>query len=343
MSIAKVVFPMILAALAGPAGAHHSTLGFYDPNRIIEIEGIVQSVSMMNPHIRFVVEVTEPTGETVEWDIESSALSVLRTRGLDQDFMRPGDRVRIAGAASQRDLPTMSARNILLEDGTEVVIALSASPYFTDPATGDLLEPVFDDAVTEAARATADGLFRVWATVLGDPDAFPMFKGDYPLTDAARATRDAWDPAANELLECWKKGTPLIMLSPLPMEFVRQGDDILIRFEEDDAERLIHMSDDAPAPAAHSFHGHSTGHWEGDTLVVETMNIDAPDFDDRGTPQSAGISLVERFTLSEDRERLDYTLAITDPATFTRSFELSRYWIWRPEIVLRPWNCDELQ
>ncbi len=343
MRHAKVVFLLMLAAPAGPAVAHHSTLGFFDPDRIIEIEGIVQSVSMMNPHIRFVVDVTESSGETVEWHIESSALSILRTRGLDQDFMQPGDRVRLAGAASQRNLPEMSARNILLEDGTEVLIALSATPYFTDPETGDLLEPLFSDAVTEAARASADGIFRVWSTVLGDPDAFPMFKGVYPLTDAARAARDAWDSTSAGLLECWKKGTPLIMITPLPMEFVRQGDDILLRFEEDDAERLIHMSDAAQPPAGHSFYGHSTGHWEGDTLVVETVNIDAPDFDDKGTPQSPEISLVERFTLSENRERLDYTITITDLVTFTQPFELSRYWVWRPEIVLRPWNCDELQ
>ena len=70
----------LLASLSTFAYAHHSTLGFYDPERTMEIEGILKSVSMMNPHIRFVVEVTEPSGELVDWDIESSALSVLRTR-----------------------------------------------------------------------------------------------------------------------------------------------------------------------------------------------------------------------------------------------------------------------
>jgi hypothetical protein len=75
------------------------------------------------------------------------------------------------------------------------------------------------------------------------------------------------------------------MITPGPIEFVRSGDDILIRFEEDDAERLVHMTGNSLTEP--SLLGNSTGRWEGDTLVVETVDIDAPDFDDRGTPQGS--------------------------------------------------------
>ena len=100
---------------------------------------------------------------------------------------------------------------------------------------------------------------------------------------------------------------------------------------------------DAGPPGAHSFLGYSTGRWEGNTLVVETINIDAPDFDDRGAPQSRGIALLERFTLAEGHDRLDYSITITDPVTFTQPFELTRYWTWRPEIIRKPWKCEEPQ
>ena len=119
---------------------------------------------------------------------------------------------------------------------------------------------------------------------------------------------------------------------------MRSGDDILIRFEEDDAERLVHMSGNALTER--SLLGNSTGRWEGDTLVVETVDIDASDFDDRGTPQGSMIRLVERFTLNADQDRLDYRILISDPDTFTRPFELTRYWVWRPEIVVQRWDCD---
>ena len=97
-----------------PAFAHHSTLGFYDRAQIIEIEGELLSLSMVNPHVRFVVEVTDESGNKVPWDIETSAVSVLRTRGLDQDFMEASDHIRVSGNPSRRGRPEMSGLTVLL-------------------------------------------------------------------------------------------------------------------------------------------------------------------------------------------------------------------------------------
>jgi len=228
-----------------------------------------------------------------------------------------------------------------LANGTEVLVALRASPHFTADTTGNqMLTPIFSGEIADAARSKADGIFRVWSTQLGDTDSFPMFRGGYPLTEKAAQIKADWNPAAEQLLSCWQKGMPILMITPLPMEFVRQGDDILIRFEEDDAERLIHMNNDS-ASGAPSFLGYSSGKWEDDnTLVVETTSINAPEFDDRGTPQTTNISVVERFTLSEDQRRLDYRISFDDPATFTEPFDLNRYFIWRPEIAVEPWDCE---
>ena len=333
---------MTVAVLGASANAHHNTLSFYDPETIVEIEGVLQSVSMRNPHVRFVVTVAGSDGDAVDWEIETSALSVLRSRGLDQAFMQPGDRIRVAGRASRRGLPEMSALNMLLEDGTEVMLLLSAQPYFTAERT-ELLEPVYSASVETEARRAADGIYRVWSTVMGDPASFPIFRDGYSLTDEAERIRASWEPDPDELLDCWEKGMPHLMITPLPIEFVRMGEDMVLRFEEDDAQRVIHMTGQAASPDESSLLGYSTGRWEGDTLVVETVNIDAPRFDDRGIPQSRDISLLERFTLSEDEDRLDYSITVTDPATFAEPYEQTRYWAWRPEIALGNWNCGEAQ
>ena len=142
---------ILLALLSTGAYAHHSTLGFYDPDEIIEIEGTVKSVSMRNPHVHFVVEVQSASGETVDWAIETSALSGLRSRGLDREFMSPGDRIRVAGEASRRDQPAMWAKNLLLEDRSEVMMALYTAPYFTAERTG-FLEAVYSEAAEREAR-----------------------------------------------------------------------------------------------------------------------------------------------------------------------------------------------
>ena len=338
----KKSLPIAVLVLASSlAYAHHSTLGFYDHDNKVAIEGVVTSVSLRNPHVRMVVEVVDEAGYTVEWDLETSALAVLQTRGLDPDFVKVGDHIKVAGSASKRGRPEMYMSNILLADGTEALINIQATPYFTDPDDDQFLQPVYNSEVEQAARQDADGIFRVWSTVLGDPASFPMFKGNYPLTDAAAQTRAVWNPVADELLSCWKKGMPLLMITPIPIEFRKAGDDILIRFGEDDAERLIHMSSAGQTPPAeHSLLGHSNGKWEGSTLVVETTSINAQAFDDRGTSQSQNISLVERFDMNEEQDRLDYRISVTDADTFTEPFELTRYWTWRPEIAVEEWDCQ---
>lgn len=337
----RLIVVLVLMSYECVAAAHHSTAGFYDPESIVEIDGVLKSVSMRNPHIHFVVTVAGPDGEEVDWNLESVSLSALQINGLDQDFMKPGDRLRVAGQESRRGRPEMNASNVLLEDGSEVVLLLRGEPYFTSDEGDDLLRPVFDESVEEAARRSADGIFRVWSSVVSDPESFPILKGDYPLTEAAEQARANWDPEGSDLLGCYEKGMPQLMETPLPVELVRMGDDILMRFQEgEDAERLIHMTDDAVPPENHLFRGYSTGRWEGDTLVVHTSRISATNFDGGGVVQSRDISLVERFNLSANEERLDYRLTIMDPATFSRTFDLTKYWVWRPEIAIQAWTCD---
>ena len=319
--------------------AHHSTLGFFNPDERTELEGVLTGITWRNPHIRFELDVTAPDGTVEEWKIETSALSVLKSRGLDQKFMQPGDFIRIYGHPTWNGELEMWARNVLLPNGTEVLMATRSEAYFTVATSGELLDPLFDDQIAVNARANADGIFRVWSTILTDPDSFPMFRGIYPLTERAEQIRSEWDPSSDQLLSCWKKGMPNLMVTPLPLEFIRRGEDIVIKIEEDDTERVIHMNDDAP-PETYSFLGYSRGSWEGDTLVIQTTNVSAPDFDDRGTPQSRNIRMVERLTLSEDEQRLNYSIAFSDPETFSEDFELNRYFVWRPEITVGEWDCE---
>jgi hypothetical protein len=129
------------------------------------------------------------------------------------------------------------------------------------------------------------------------------------------------------------------MISPLPMEFVRDGGDIVLRLEEYDTVRTIHMDPNAAAPAEHTLLGFSRGRFEGNTLVVETDHIAAGYFDHEGTPMSDEIKVVERFTPNADYTRLDYTLTTTDPKNFERPFDLTRYYVWKPENTVHPYEC----
>ena len=85
--------------------------------------------------------------------------------------------------------------------------------------------------------------------------------------------------------------------------------------------------------------GYSIGHWEGNTLVVETTKINWAYFDNIGTPQSDFVEMIERFTLSDNQSRLNYHLTITDPVTFAEPATIMGHWLALGEAIA-PFACE---
>jgi len=335
----RALFVILAGLVAGSAGAHHSQAGLFDSRSTVEINGVVTSVNWRNPHGQILLDVLNDDGTTTEWDAETASVSVLRIRGIDPEgAVSVGDRVTIAGAPSVRNRPQVLARSMLLSSGLEFTFG-SSEAYFPAGKSGRVYGTPVQPEDVESARANADGIFRVWSTIMSDPAQFPLFKGGYPLTDAGRAGAEAFDPRDNALLKCGTKGQPLIMISPLPIEFIRVGDTIELQIEEYDSLRIIHMNPDAVAPDEHTLMGFSRGHFEGETLVVETDHIAAGYFDHEGVPMSENVRTVERFIPAEDYARLDYELTTTDPVNFTEPFTLKRHFVWIPGMSRHPYEC----
>ena len=324
------------------AQAHHSTLGVYDRGNIIEIEGTITNVMWRNPHPSYDVDVTGSDGSTVQWRVETGAISTLRLRGLEESFIEVGDWVRLAGESSTRGLPELYARNMLLADGREVLISATSRPRWTQGDPSRLFQAEFDQSRVEQARREADGIFRVWTSVFGDPNSFPMYSaGDYPLTERGAALKAAWVPRESPYIQCGRKGMVYVMQTPYPIEFEPQGEDIAIRFEEFGALRTIHMYEtQIPESAPYTRQGYSIGRWEEESLVVETERIDFPHFYGDGTPQSRSLRTIERFRVSDDETRLAYEIRVEDPDMFPEPMEFSKYWAWKPEIDLEPFECE---
>jgi Family of unknown function (DUF6152) len=327
--------------------AHHSTLGFFDFNNKVEIQGVVRDVTWRNPHTVFELDVVNEQGQTVQWHIESGALAVLRAQGLTSEILKVGDRVSILGDSSLRGRPEMFARNVLLASGEEVMLTLGASPWFSTRANVAMREGSFDEAAIAKARAEANGIFRVWSQVEADLSvnrARPFADGNldaFPFTEQGRQLRAQWNPSAEFILSCTEWQMPRLMNNPLPIQFVQQGENILLRFEEDDNERLIHMSpNSAAANQPASLLGYSSGHWEGTTLVVATSRLLESNHE---LPISGEASLVERFTPSADGNQLDYEAVLTDPVMLTTTVTQTNTWLWRPEITINRYACEEEQ
>jgi hypothetical protein len=322
--------------------AHHSVSADFDRNNTIEVEGEVTSVSWQNPHVVFTVSATDESGEAALWAIVSTSVSTLRRMNITEELIAVGDRIRAAGNPSRNESHGIYVNNLLLPDGREVVMSARTAPRWSDRTLGTT-GPGFETSggVSDPSR----GLFRVWSTLFSAPILFPEnvdfdFDFDrYPLTVAARASLEVWNQVTdNPTLNCAVKGMPTIMEQPFPMEFVDAGDDILLRLEEYDLVRTIHMTA-APADQAASLLGVSVGSWEDRALVVSTNRINWPHFDTVGIPLSEAAQVVERFTPSVDGDRLDYEMTVTDPATFTQPVTLGKHWVWIPGVEVGVYNC----
>lgn len=78
-----------------------------------------------------------------------------------------------------------------------------------------------------------------------------------------------------------------------------------------------------------SFNGDSVGHWEGDTLVVETNNVRAGTIDRNGVPYSDKLTAVERFRRVSPT-RLEIETTLTDPEAFVTPFTMKRAYVPMP-------------
>jgi len=99
--------------------------------------------------------------------------------------------------------------------------------------------------------------------------------------------------------QCWPNGVPFI-LSSNGMQMFQQPDHITMIYQTDHQVRHVRMNQPHPARVTPSYYGDSVGHYEGDTLVIDTVGIKAGPFamvDWFGTPQSSALHVVERYRL----------------------------------------------
>lgn len=343
MNRPAIVLVLVASLGAGPAQAHHSSAGRYDSGSILELEGEITGVRWSSPHVLVTLQTANGAGQTEVWTLEGAAPLNLARTGITRDLFRPGDTVRVAGWPPVGDKKEMFLQNVLLPSGEELVTWVTAKPRWSAESRGDFAH--WRRSEGDASRPEL-GIFRVWSTSLALPMLFRLGSNvdDVPLTDAARAAVRAYASSGTNLTTqgCTPKGMPLMMEQPYPMEFVRDGADIVLRLEEYDAVRTIHMGESEVPPAvARSPFGYSVGRWDGDALVVTTSRIDWPWFNQQGIPQSPDAVLVERFTPSADGSRLDYELVVTDPATFTEPVTRRKQWLYFPDQQVSPYRCED--
>ena len=136
---------------------------------------------------------------------------------------------------------------------------------------------------------------------------------------------------------CSPSGFPRVFLHPFPVQIVQASGEVIMLFEWDSLRHQI-FTDGRPHDTALGplWMGDSIGHWEGDTLVADTVNFNDKSWLDRmGHPHSDALHIVERI------RRIDHD-HLTDDLTIEDSKAYTRLWTTHMEFVLKPtWTLAE--
>ena len=207
-------------------------------------------------------------------------------------------------------------------------------------------------ALAQAPAASGSDIPRM-------PDGKPDFSGlynipytpnmalgkeqDVPYTDRGRQAYLNHDSKDDPTANCWFPGVPRIMQSPYPARIVQTHDYLVILFEYMTMHRIIPL-DGRPHPVnmEPTFMGDSVGHWDGDTLIVDTTNLkDAPWtwLDTAGHQHSDQLHLVERFQ-KMDNDNIKWTVTFEDPKFYTEPWSITLP-IKRQNTEIMSYSCEE--
>jgi hypothetical protein len=159
------------------------------------------------------------------------------------------------------------------------------------------------------------------------------------MTEWAADWTKNYDPARFDATgHCNPMGYTRSMNAPVPTEIVQTPKQLIFLHESMFAFHVVYL-DGRPHPSADdaketTWYGHSVGHWEGDTLVVDTAGpfFETPKMllDTRGHPVSENLHVVERFRRI-DATHLSYEVTVDDPKMYTKPFINVRTWVLMPK------------
>jgi hypothetical protein len=169
-----------------------------------------------------------------------------------------------------------------------------------------------------------------------EPPLKPQYLGPWREEQAEiRRLTEEGLPPANNYSACIGDGMPAMMQAMFPMEVLETPGQVTVIQEAYNQVRRIRLGEELPPAedAEPRFAGHSAGHWEGDTLVIETVGVkDYVLF--RNVPHSHTMRITERIRLLDD-DFMQNQITIVDPEYLTAPWT----WTW----MYRRWPGYELQ
>ena len=362
----RILITVTVAALAGlSAPVMFSQRPFsatYDATRQVKLQGVVTRIEWVNPSAFVFIDVRDATGTVANWAVEVGNPLELERDGWKPGALHIGDTVTIEGVPARAAARQAFARSVVLTRTGKRVFgppatrraAAAAAPaprwpdgqirlgpppgktgYWGAPSSKVLVEntaariPMTDDGLLiNIADADRVAPFLPWAKALYEYRQRTLLKDD-------------------PLARCLPPGGPRQFQMPNGFQFVEQRDlgRILVLLGGGDRNWRVIYTDGRPvgtaAEAVPSYYGSSVGHWEKDTLVVDSVGYNEKFWlTNGGLPHTEALHLIERFTRT-DLNTLKYEVTVDDPRTYTRQWTGGWTIQWVPDQDLQEYFCED--
>ena len=125
---------------------------------------------------------------------------------------------------------------------------------------------------------------------------------------------------------CYPMGLPYVLQVRDNVWLLQTPEWITIAYQNGSQHRFVHMNAEHSAHPVPSWFGESVGHYEGDTLVIDTIGIAVHELsaiDRFGTPHTEAMHVVERYRVTDNRRTMRVDFTVDDPGTFNMPWHAS--------------------
>jgi hypothetical protein len=179
-------------------------------------------------------------------------------------------------------------------------------------------------------------------TMYGKP--LPFTAKGKAISDRRHASKAAGRPIASAGTTCRPVGQAWALELNSPWSILKSKNALNFVFMEFHSVWVVRMNQPHRTDGKRTYMGDSVGHWEGDTLVVDTTLFSKSHWiDTGGAPLSKNAHLIHRMRKTHENNRwaLEVKMTIDDPEMYTEQWSLAREYLWRPEkAVFAEYNCE---
>jgi hypothetical protein len=359
----------VALAFAGPALAHHG-FGRFELDKAVQYTGTLTRLELVNPHSYLYFDTMGPDGKPLSMRCEMRAATLIKRSGWDVAQFKPGRYIEVEGHPHRDDPHSCYLEKITLGGATTI----DRNDQFSSGAPVDTSdrplrlasgEPnISGDWAVEQSVLTippeggngalvprslreeyaAGEITLAEIRALNPRPARPVY------TDAGSAAAEnfrMWSPEDNPRLACMPTSIIFDWTFDWPVNRITQhttdsGEKVIdIDYGLFSFSRTIHMGMDShPSGLAPSYAGHSIGHWDGDTLVVDTVGFE-PGVLVPPTRNSEQLHIVERFTLDTEKFALKREYTAEDPVYLAEPYKGSDT-VLLSETPFERHPCEEL-